>query len=598
MYRLTAFRRTCCWTLVPLCLIVLFPTGVRAQVTDAQREVLNEYYSLLSLYQKSTNDEEHAKALDYTDRMISLWTTNTAPKRNFVWSSHDFRGRALFRLERYEESIASLWTSLKFLGRDPARTEADIVAVLEYLADAYYYKKDYKSAAPHFQRVVKQHQAIRGASDEITQYNRRQLANCNFFLKDYAAAETIYRQGMAAARTVGADNPNVAVWLHDLGDCRWNQGDKPFAVTCYTEAFELRQSVLGALDEATLKSREDAIDGLLKLGRLPAAEALIQKTISHCEANSPGDSAEAVLHLAKFYQEHRRTIDLEPLLLRAIKLQEKALGSDHPDLADTLHEVAWIYETQGKYRDAERYHRRGLTLREKHAEADNTDLANSRYFLAQTLILFSHTPEAETLLRQSLATYEKQIGPDSEETADALLALGQLYYQMGRYSESDVALQRVLTIQESRLKADDPGFVQPLMAVAWLRVAQGRNADAETAIRRTLVIAEEHHGSENIADTELAFVLDALGSVLQDQGSLDEAQKLHQQAVQLAKEKLHGMHPWLAPLINNLAAVHGEREEWTAAEDLYTEALLIWQHESGAEEIPMWPSPCTISPHA
>jgi tetratricopeptide (TPR) repeat protein len=43
----------------------------------------------------------------------------------------------------------------------------------------------------------------------------------------------------------------------------------------------------------------------------------------------------------------------EPLLERALAVSEKALGSEHPDVATTLNDLALLYNNQGRYAKAE-----------------------------------------------------------------------------------------------------------------------------------------------------------------------------------------------------------------------------------------------------
>ncbi len=45
--------------------------------------------------------------------------------------------------------------------------------------------------------------------------------------------------------------------------------------------------------------------------------------------------------------------EAEPLYQRAIAINEKALGPEHPDLAIYLNNLATLYKEQGKYGEAE-----------------------------------------------------------------------------------------------------------------------------------------------------------------------------------------------------------------------------------------------------
>lgn len=58
-------------------------------------------------------------------------------------------------------------------------------------------------------------------------------------------------------------------------------------------------------------------------------------------------------------------MDAEPLYQRALAIQEKSMGSDHPDIATALSNLAALYDNQGKYFEAEPLYQRALVIREK-----------------------------------------------------------------------------------------------------------------------------------------------------------------------------------------------------------------------------------------
>jgi tetratricopeptide (TPR) repeat protein len=67
----------------------------------------------------------------------------------------------------------------------------------------------------------------------------------------------------------------------------------------------------------------------------------------------------------------------------AIRLRERALGPDHPDVAQSLHNLALLYGSQRQYADAERLYQRSLAIREKALGGDHLDVAWSLNNLAR-----------------------------------------------------------------------------------------------------------------------------------------------------------------------------------------------------------------------
>ena len=55
-----------------------------------------------------------------------------------------------------------------------------------------------------------------------------------------------------------------------------------------------------------------------------------------------------------------RYADADPLYNRALANREKALGPDHPDVAQSVNNLADLYSAQGRYADAEPLYKRAL----------------------------------------------------------------------------------------------------------------------------------------------------------------------------------------------------------------------------------------------
>src|SRR5262245_48639384 len=81
-------------------------------------------------------------------------------------------------------------------------------------------------------------------------------------------------------------------------------------------------------------------------------QTLEQKTVLAEAARLNKDGA-ALFNAEKY-------VEAELLYLRALAIREKALGPNHPDVAQTLLDLAWLYYKQGQYQKAEPLFRRAL----------------------------------------------------------------------------------------------------------------------------------------------------------------------------------------------------------------------------------------------
>ena len=54
---------------------------------------------------------------------------------------------------------------------------------------------------------------------------------------------------------------------------------------------------------------------------------------------------------------------------------EKALGPEHPDVANSLNNLAALYQAQGRYAEAEPLYKRALAISEKALGPEHPDVA-------------------------------------------------------------------------------------------------------------------------------------------------------------------------------------------------------------------------------
>ncbi len=113
-------------------------------------------------------------------------------------------------------------------------------------------------------------------------------------------------------------------------------------------------------------------------------------------------------NLGYYLDDRAQYEEAEPLYQRAIAIDEKTLGPEHPDLATKLNNLANLYQHQGKYEEAESLYQRAIAIGEKILGPEHPDLAARLNNLAN---LYQHQgkyEEAEPLFKRALAIYEQK----------------------------------------------------------------------------------------------------------------------------------------------------------------------------------------------
>ena len=149
-------------------------------------------------------------------------------------------------------------------------------------------------------------------------------------------------------------------------------------------------------------------------------------------------TAARLLNQAGYYlYERGRYREAEPLLQRALAIQEQELGASHPDTAQSLNNLAGLYDRQGKYVEAEPLYQRALAIREQELGASHPDTAQSLNNLAELYRVQGKYVEAEPLYQRALAIKEQELGANHPSTATNLNNLALLYYAQGKDAEAE-----------------------------------------------------------------------------------------------------------------------------------------------------------------
>ena len=313
-----------------------------------------------------------------------------------------------------------------------------------------------------------------------------------------------------------------------LGQTYYEQGRYKEAVKEYQEAVTLRQD-----DTATLNSLGNA------------------------------------LHRAGQYSK------AEPCYLRALEISEKALGSEHPDVATSLNNLALLYTDRGKYAEAEPLLRRALAIREMHLGAEHLDVAQSLNSLALLYKEQGRHAEAESLLKKALAIRELHLGTDHSDVAQILNSLGELYYARGRYASAESMYQRAISIWLKHLGPEHPYLATSLDNLATLYRAKGDYLRAEPLYRQALSIFEKMLDPDH---TLFASSLSNLALLYEAKGDYAGAEPLHQRALSIFEKALGSDHPSVAIQLNNLAELYRAKGDLVKAVQYMSRGQEVREH--------------------
>jgi CHAT domain-containing protein/Tfp pilus assembly protein PilF len=264
-------------------------------------------------------------------------------------------------------------------------------------------------------------------------------------------------------------------------------------------------------EAATLRKRAE---GAQQAGRYDEALALALRAMALDEKergpNHP-DLASSALLVAEIYMDRGENAMAEEPLDRALSIRERALGPEHPDVAVVLNDLALLCLNKGEGWRAEPFYQRALGIRERALGPEHPDVALSLNNLA---VLYDKRGEfwkAEPLYQRALAIREKALGPDHPHVALSLSNLAGLYDKMDNSAKAERLYLRALAIREKTMRPDHPHIASLLNSLAILYDDRGAYGLAEPLYRRALAIREKalppNHRDRILSYENLALLL-------------------------------------------------------------------------------------------
>lgn len=271
----------------------------------------------------------------------------------------------------------------------------------------------------------------------------------------------------------------------------------------------------------------------LAFAHWPEAEVQERLAAEEAEANAPSLLSWALNEHAQLLKATNRLSEAEPLMRRALELDEKRLGPDHPNVSILLGNLAVLLLDTNRSAEAEPLMRRALELDERSLGPDHPNVARGLGNLAMLLQANHRLEEAESLIRRALDLDERSLGPDHPNVAIRLNNLAVLLHDTNRLEEAEPLMRRVLELDEERFGPDHPN---------------------------------------------VAIGLNNLAVLLQDTNRLEEAELLMRQALKSDEKSFGPNHPYVARGLNNLALLFVRTNLLGKAEPLMRRAAAILLH--------------------
>jgi tetratricopeptide (TPR) repeat protein len=290
----------------------------------------------------------------------------------------------------------------------------------------------------------------------------------------------------------------------------------------------------------------------------------------------PDPTTALLNHLGQLLREKALYTEAEPLLRRALAIDEASYGPEHPDVARDLNNLALVLQATSRLGEAEPLMRRALAIAEATFGSEHPIVAIGLNNLAELLHATNRFEDAERLMRRALAISEATWGREHPKVAIRLNNLSMLLQATNRVGEAEPLMWRALAIDEATYGPEHPKVAIRLNNLAQLLQGTGRLEEAGSHLSRALAIVEASYPPEH---PQVANALNNFATLLQRSNRLEEAVPLLQRALAIDTTVYGPEHPQVANRLHNLAVLLRETK-LEEAESLMRRALEILVNSS------------------
>ena len=295
-------------------------------------------------------------------------------------------------------------------------------------------------------------------------------------------------------------------------------------------------------------------------------------------ANDPELQAQMMNVMGTVYQSLGLTSKAEPLLRRALQIQQRILGPRNPDTLQSQQDLAVAAVAASHYPEAEKLCRQTMETRRQVLGPEHHDTIDSMVQLARILGFESHYDEAEELNRKALEVARRK-WPQDRLTATALSLLADTLTHEDKYPEAEKAAREALEMDRQALGSDHPSVLRDMFNLAAILSEEQHYADAEEIYKELIesarrVLGPQHPGT--------LAAMGNLTSVLTYEQRYADADKLYREVLEAQRQTLGPEHASTLLTLGNLGSLLIKEENYSEAEKVLREALAGLRRVLGA----------------
>ena len=326
-----------------------------------------------------------------------------------------------------------------------------------------------------------------------------------------------------------SDDKSRIATLLELSRARKGAGDLRSAEAPLREALHVSQVNFGASSQESGRTLWALAKLRYQQDRFAEAKQLYNRSLKIFEVTQapPTDISALLDDLANVYADEQQWTLAKQTYERALEMDRRILGDDHPHVAVRLNNLGIVAQNMGDLKLAEALFRDAIRRNEAVYGDRHPETGATRGNYGLLLQREGRLAEAEPLLRSALDVELKLYGPENYNVGYARVSLAMLLHDEGAFEEAESEFRQALAVYDKSLPADHQYRASALMRLARLLVDRGKAQEALSLSDQSLKIWNATSAPTNPYTAQAhaihAYALSHLGKPREAAAELDAA---------------------------------------------------------------------------
>lgn len=283
------------------------------------------------------------------------------------------------------------------------------------------------------------------------------MGDLYFMQGKYDRALRSYNEVLSTYKKIGADDPQAANMLHNLGLCHFRVGPYRRAKTSLKQSLKIKKAQQDAEPNLDVASTYHLLGVVLTaMGQFDSALKCLAASL-RIRQKDLGESSASTHHLLVLntrlaigeVHRHRGELDEAMSIFRSVcEGRIKRLGFGHEASAEALQCIGLVLQEKGEFEEAVAILDKSLAVRKSRLGEESALVAETLIHLSNCYFKLRRVEEASVASNEALRITSKVLGPDHIQHSNSLKSVADLHQAKGQLGDALKGYDEVLRIKE------------------------------------------------------------------------------------------------------------------------------------------------------